>query len=111
MTAKIATTEEQRTSPRVKRLFYVPYLARTGEERKSPISLGITFDISPTGVGIQVYKELTVGTVVEMDIDMEGSDLLVRGTIVHVNPRDDGDFDIGVRFDERQEQLAVKASP
>jgi len=111
MTAKDAAAGELRTLPRVKKLFYVSYLATTGEAKKAPISLGLTVDISPAGVGIQVYKELTVGTEVEMEIDLEGSEVQVRGTIVHVNPRDDRDFIIGVRFDERQESLAAKTSP
>ena len=99
---------EKRGAPRVQKLFMIAYLPFDDGQIRTPISLGRTADISPSGVGMEVYKEVTVGTVMEMEIDLEGFSVPAWGKVVRVDALDNGNFLIGIRFDEQQELLQAK---
>lgn len=100
--------EEKRGTTRVQKLFMIAYLPFDDGPIRTPISLGRTVDISPSGVGMEVYKEVTVGTVMEMEIDLEGLSVPAWGKVVRVDPLENGNFLIGIRFDEEQELLQAK---
>jgi hypothetical protein len=100
--------EEKRVAPRVHKLFMIAYLPKDDEPLRTIISLGRTVDISTTGVGMEIYRELAVGTVMEMEIDLEGLPVSAWGKIVRVDPMENGNFLIGIRFDEEQELLQSK---
>jgi len=100
--------EEKRVSPRVHKLFMIAYLPKDDGSARTPLSLGRTIDISPTGVGMEVYKEVAVGTVMEMEIDLDDLSVLVRGKVTRVDLLDNGNFLIGIRFDAEQELLQTK---
>lgn len=99
---------EKRDKPRVKKLFMVAYLPKDDEPARTPISLGRTVDISPTGVGMEVYKEVAAGTAIEMELNLEGVTLFARGKVVRVDPLADGNFLIGISFDAEQELLQAR---
>ena len=100
--------DEKRVNPRVQKLFMIAYLPKENGASRTPISLGRTIDISPTGVGMEIYKEVAVGTVMEMEIDLEGLPVSARGKVVRVDPLENGNFLIGIRFDAEQELLQTK---
>lgn len=102
------SNEEKRVNPRVQKLFMIAYLPKESGPSRTPISLGRTVDISPTGVGMEVYKEIAVGTAMEMDIDLDGLPVPARGKVVRVDLLPDGNFLIGIRFDAEQELLLTK---
>jgi hypothetical protein len=99
---------EKRVTPRVQKLFMIAYLSEESGPSRTPVSLGRTVDISPSGVGMEIYKEVTVGTVMEMEIDLEGLPVLARGKVVRVDFLANGNFLIGIRFDAAQELLQTK---
>jgi len=98
--------DKEREAPRVNRLFLTSYVNREGEEQKTPVSIGRTLDISVSGVGMEVYQDLQVGSVMDLEFDLRDSLLTVQGKVVHSRLESDGQYVIGVRFDEPQEQLA-----
>jgi len=100
--------EEKRVTPRVQKLFMIAYLPKENGPARTPVSLGRTIDISPSGVGMEIYKEIAVGAVMEMEIDLEGLPVLARGKVVRVDLLDNGNFLIGISFDAEQELLQTK---
>jgi len=100
--------EEKRVTPRVQKLFMIAYLPKESGPLRTPVSLGRTVDISPSGVGMEIYKEVAVETVMEMEIDLEGLPVLARGKVVRVDLLDNGNYLIGIRFDAEQELLQTK---
>jgi len=102
------SNEEKRESPRVEKLFMIAYLSQEEGSFRTPVSLGRTINISPFGVGMEIYKEVALGTAMEMEIDLEGLPVSARGKVVRVDPLDNGNFLIGIRFDAEQELLLTK---
>lgn len=102
------SNEEKRVNPRVHKLFMIAYLPKESGPSRTPISLGRTVDISPTGVGMEVYKEIAVGTAMEMEIDLDGLPVPARGKVVRADQLPDGNFLIGISFDAEQELLLTK---
>jgi len=102
------SNEEKRVTPRVQKLFMIAYLPKESGPSRTPVSLGRTVDISPAGVGMEVYKEVAVGAVMELEIDLDGLPVLARGKVVRVDLLDNGNFLIGVSFDAEQELLQTK---
>jgi hypothetical protein len=97
--------EKPRRSPRVNKLFLTAYVNRDGEEQKTPVSLGRTLDISMTGVGMEVFQEVQVGSEMDLELDLQGSLLTVQGKVVHVRRDGEEQYVIGVEFNEPQKQL------
>jgi len=108
MENRAKSTEEKRGTPRVQKLFMIAYLPFDDGPIRTPISLGRTVDISPSGVGMEVYKEMAVDTVMEMEIDLEGLTVPAWGKVVRVDLLENGNYHIGIRFDEEQELLQAK---
>ena len=94
-----------RRFPRVGKLCLIAYVNREGEEQRTPVSLGRVLDVSPAGVGIEVFDEVKAGSVMEMEIDLQDSLLNVQGKVVHVRPEEDGRYIVGVEFAEPHAQL------
>jgi len=86
----------------------IAYLPQEDGPSRTPVSLGRTVDISPSGVGMEIYKEVAVGTVMEMEIDLEGLPVLARGKVVRGDLLKNGNFLIGISFDVEQELLRTK---
>ncbi|HEX2768827.1 MAG TPA: PilZ domain-containing protein, partial [Geobacteraceae bacterium] len=70
-----------------------------------PVSLGRTLDISMTGVGMEVFQEVQVGSEMDLELDLRGTLITVRGRVVHVRPDGEEHYVIGVEFNEQQKQL------
>lgn len=96
----------QRSFPRVHKLFFISYINKERDEQKTPVSLGRTTDISSSGVGMEVYQQINVGSTMEMEIDVEQFSISVQGTVVHVSDLGDDKYLIGVQFSATQDKLA-----
>ena len=99
--------DDSRRSPRVNRLLLTAYVNRDGKEQKTPVSLGRTLDISLTGVGMEVFQEVEIGTVMDLDLDLKDSILTVHGRVKHVRREEDDRYVIGIEFDELLEKTEV----
>ncbi len=102
---------KERQYPRVNKLFFISYIAREKGEQKAPISMGRTLNISSTGIGMEVFQELGVGSTMEMDIDVEDFNLSVQGKVVHSHALEGGKYYVGIQFNEPQEKLHEKLAP
>lgn len=100
--------EEKRGTPRVQKLFMIAYVSQDEQPTRTPLSLGRTIDISSSGVGMEVYREIAVGTVMEMEIDLSDLPVPAWGKVVRIDPLDNGNYRIGIRFDEEQELLQAR---
>ena len=101
---------ENRTHPRVNKLNFIAYVNREGDEQKSPVSLGRTLNVSATGVGMEVYQQVAIGSIMEMEIGLANGNLPVIGTVVHANNLENGKYYIGIQFDQLQPTLAPPAA-
>ena len=99
--------DKERRALRVNKLFLTAYVSREGEEQRTPVSLGRTLDVSTTGVGMEVYQEVQVGSTMDMELDLHDSLFTVQGKVVHSRREGDDRYFIGVEFNEPQEQLAI----
>lgn len=98
---------DSRRSPRVNRLFLTAYVNRDGKEQKTPVSLGRTLDISVSGVGLEVFQEIEIGTVMDLDLDLKDTLLTVHGKVVHVRREEDDHYVIGIEFEELLERPEI----
>ena len=99
-------TTYQRSWPRVNKLLFIAYVNREEGEQKTPVLLGRTLDLSATGVGMEVFEPVKVGSTMELEIDLEEETFAVQGTVVHAREAEGGAFHIGIRFTAPQERLA-----
>ena len=99
--------DDARRAPRLNRLLLTAYVNRDGKEQKTPVSLGRTLDISVTGVGMEVFQEVEIGSEMELDLDLKDTLLSVHGKVVHVRRDGEDRYVIGVEFDELLEQPEI----
>lgn len=96
-----------RASPRIDKLSFISFIETENSEQKSPVSIGRTLNISSTGLGIEVFLEINVGSTMEMNICLGDEILAARGTVVHSRPLESGGYFLGIEFDTVQEKLAT----
>jgi hypothetical protein len=99
--------DDSRRAPRLNRLLLTAYVNRDGKEQKTPVSLGRTLDISVTGVGMEVFQEVEVGSEMDLDLDLKETLLTVHGKVVHVRRDGEDRYVIGIEFDELLEQPEI----
>lgn len=95
-----------RRYPRVNKLFLIAYVNREENKQRTPVCIGRTLDISPAGIGMEVYEEVNAGSTMEMELDLKDFILSVQGKVMHARRDEEGRYIIGVEFDEPQEKLA-----
>ena len=99
-------TSEHRTTQRINKLSFISFVKTEDGEQKSPISLGRTLNISTTGLGIEIFQEIAVGSTMEMEISLGGEIIQVSGKVVRSSPLESGGYYLGIEFDMVQEELA-----
>ena len=102
--------EDTRRSPRVNRLLLTAYVNRDGKEQKTPVSLGRTLNISVSGVGMEVFQQVQIGTVMDLDLDLKDTIITVHGRVIHVRHEEDDRYVVGIEFDEILEKPDVIGS-
>lgn len=100
------TSSDNRTYPRVNKLFFIAYVNREGDEQKSPVSLGRTLNISAVGVGMEVHQPVAIGSLMEMEIGLSRENLPILGTVVHSSDLGNDKYYLGIQFDQTQPKLA-----
>jgi len=83
---------EHRRTPRTNRLSFISFVKTELDEKKCPISLGRTLNISITGLGTEIFQEIAVGSTMEMEISPGGEIIPVRGKVVRTNSLANGGF-------------------
>jgi hypothetical protein len=96
----------QRRYPRINKLYLIAYVNREGEDQRTPVSIGKVLDISPAGLGVEVYEDIRTGSVMEMEIDLQDTLVAVQGKVVHVRKEEGGRIILGVEFNESREEFA-----
>ena len=94
-----------RRYPRVNKLCLVAYVNRDGSEPRTPVSLGRVLNLSPAGIGMEVFSPLEVGSFMEMELDLLESLLPVQGQVKNVRPAEEGCYVVGIEFTEPQPEL------
>jgi len=92
------TIEEKRDYPRVKNLYLVSYRHKEAGWQISPVSMGRTLDISPSGVRLEVFQKIKVES--EMEIEIENTQVSVNGVVLRAMAAGDEVYVIGIRFNE-----------
>ena len=98
--------EEPRQSARVSKLFLTTYVNLDETGQKTPVSVGRTLNVSTTGAGIEIFQKIEGGSFMDLEFDLQGKLLKVRGRVVHVRTEGDGSYVVGVEFDRPQAMLA-----
>lgn len=101
-------TSEKRGYPRIKRLDLVSFISKSEGRQTSPVSMGRTLDISPSGVRVEIYRHIKVDSVVEMEISIHEDIFAVQGKVAHVTEIDKKIYIVGIQFDEIQHPLNKK---
>ena len=96
---------EKRSYPRVKKLYLISYINKTEGHQTSPVSMGRTLDISPIGVRVEVYRNIKIDSIMEMEIDLKDFNLSVQGKVVRVQEIDKKVYVLGIQFNEYQPEL------
>ncbi len=91
---------EKRTYPRIKKLYLISYINKDKGRTISPISMGRTLDISPSGIRLEVYQYLIKDSIIEMEISFQDERLVVKGKIVRVEQIEEKTYIVGIQFDE-----------
>lgn len=99
---------EKRKAPRVDKLYMIAYVPHSEGPQKTPISMGRTLNISPSGVAMEVYRELPLGTAIELEIDLDDVTVSAWGKVVRNDNLGGGDFVVAVKFDEQQERMSAR---
>jgi len=67
--------------------------------------MGRTLDISPVGVRIEVYRDIKIDSIMEMEIGLKELNFSVQGKVVRVQEVDKKVYILGIQFDEFQPEL------
>jgi hypothetical protein len=102
--------EERRRYPRLKSLYLLSYTNREGGVEKSGVSMARTINVSPAGVGVEVYQPINRDSLMEMEIAVQEHIFTVQGKVVHSQEKSSGTYVIGVQFNELQKALSKKLS-
>ncbi len=99
---------EKRGYPRVKKLYLISYVNKATGQQTSPVSMGRTLDISPTGVRVEAYRNIRVNSIMEMEIGLREFNFSVKGKVVRVQEVSEKIYNLGIQFDEIQPELSAK---
>ena len=100
------TVTERRRYPRIESLCLVSYTNKVEEVQKTAVSMAKTLNISTGGAGIEVYQPIPCESTMEMEISVMEDIFSVQGKVVHSTKLPNGNFVIGVSFDQLQEKLS-----
>ncbi len=110
MVKEQGSSRERRRYPRLESLYLVSYVSREGDVQKSGVSMARTVNISPAGVAVEVYQPLALHSRIEMEIAIRDRIFAVNGEVIHSQAQPNGNWIIGIEFDQSQEELARELS-
>jgi hypothetical protein len=98
--------KERRRYPRLQGLYLLSYINKEGGVQKTGVSMARTINISPMGVGVEVYEAINCDSVMEMEIAVRDLVYSIRGNVIHSQEKSSGNYIIGIQFDQVQKELA-----
>lgn len=98
--------ESTRRYPRINKMLLVSYVSAIAGSQSTPISIGRILDLNPGGLGIEVFTPISVGSELEMEIDLDGTLIGAVGTVVHAR-EEEGRWVVGIRFSSPDDRFAV----
>jgi hypothetical protein len=101
---------ERRRYPRINSLNLISYIQREQGAQKSGVSMARTIDISPAGVGLEVYQPINAGSFVEIEIAVKENIFSVEGKVVYSRNLPNGNFSIGIMFKKLESKLIKELS-
>ena len=100
--------KERRRYPRLQGLYLLSYINKERGVQKTGVSMARTINISPVGVGVEVYEAINRDSVMEMEIAVRDIVYAVQGKVIHSQEKSSGNYVIGIQFDQVQKELGKK---
>ncbi len=98
--------KERRRYPRLQGLYLLSYINKEGGAQKTGVSMARTINISPTGVGVEVYEPINCDSVMEMEIAVRDIVYAMPGKVIHSQEKSSGNYILGIQFNQMQQELA-----
>jgi c-di-GMP-binding flagellar brake protein YcgR len=93
------TSENKRKHERIQSL-NLSYICIDEDENIVKQGMGRTLNLSETGILLETHFPIELNHVVQVTISLEEDLLDIKGKPVHVRPRDQGKYEIGIQFVE-----------
>ena len=91
------TSENKRKHERIQSL-NLSYICIDEDENIVKQGMGRTLNLSETGILLETHFPIELNHVVQLTISLEEDLLDIKGKPVHVRPRDQGKYEIGIQF-------------
>jgi len=98
-------SQERRRYARIASLNLTAIVPKKGNAHTALVSMARTLDLSPAGARIEVHQNIELGARVELDIAIAEEITRVNGSVMHVEPLEQGGYILGIEFDETQNAL------
>ncbi len=108
MNTKEPTSKEKRRHPRIDSLNLISYMNTEEGVQQNPISMGRTLDISRSGIQLEAFHGMAVGSRMEMEIAIKDDLFNVSGEVIHSHAINARKWLLGIRFDTDQADLLDK---
>jgi len=93
------TSENKRKHERIQSL-NLSYICIDEDENIVKQGMGRTLNLSETGILLETHFPIELNHVVQLTISLEEDLLDIKGKPVHIRPRDQGKYEIGIQFVE-----------
>ena len=93
------TSENKRMHERIQSL-NLSYICIDEDENIVKQGMGRTLNLSETGILLETHFPIELNHVLQLTISLEEDLLDIKGKPVHVRPRDQGKYEIGIQFVE-----------
>ena len=93
------TSENKRKHERIQSL-NLSYICIDEDENIVKQGMGRTLNLSETGILLETHFPIELNHVLQLAISLEEDLLDIKGKPVHVRPRDQGKYEIGIQFVE-----------
>jgi hypothetical protein len=93
------TSENKRKHERIQSL-NLSYICIDEDENIVKQGMGRTLNLSETGILLETHFPIEPNHMVQLTISLEEDLLDIKGKPVHVRPRDQGKYEIGIQFVE-----------
>ena len=102
--------KERRRYPRLQALYLLSYINKEDGVQKTGVSMARTINISCMGVGVEVYEAINSDSVMEIEIAVKDIVYAMKGKVTHSQEKSNGNYVIGIKFDQVQKELEKELS-
>ena len=103
--------KEKRDYLRMNKLCLISYIIKEGGRQISPVSMGRALDLSRSGVRVEVFQRINVGSEMEIRIALGNKEFSVNGTVVRSLEIGNKVYILGIQFDEVSTELIDSLKP